>query len=286
MYQLTSTTDGNGLTTYNVSVAGDLSNITTITNNNGNTLTIGNGTTTVNTNGTAAVDPNSNATDIATIGDIVNTINNVSWLVAGNGDIKENITAGEVVNFVDGNNTVAVVTANATTGGADVTYHVEGDLTNITSISNNEGTTISLGNNTVNVNNATVSNVANGTNATDAVNLAQLNASKAYVKAGNFTTVTSTSDANGTTYIVNAEKTVVTEGDNVNITTTTTAEGLTTYTVNVAGELNNITTINNNGTTFTFGNGTTTVSDEGKSKYLNRCKYHGCGNHWRYCEYD
>ncbi|MGQ8820417.1 YadA-like family protein, partial [Bibersteinia trehalosi] len=263
--QLSSSTDGNGLTTYNVSVAGDLTNITSITNNAGNTITVGNGTTITNTNGTAAVDPNSNATDIATIGDIVNTINNVSWTVAGNGEDVEKITAGEVVNFVDGNNTVAVVTANATTGGADVTYHVEGDLTNITSISNNEGTTISLGNNTVNVNNATVSNVANGTNATDAVNLAQLNASKAYVKAGNFTTVTSTSDANGTTYIVNAEKTVVTEGDNVNITTTTTAEGLTTYTVNVAGELNNITTINNNGTTFTFGNGTTTVSDEGKA---------------------
>ncbi|AHG87370.1 Autotransporter adhesin [Bibersteinia trehalosi USDA-ARS-USMARC-190] len=259
------TQDADGNINVSYDVAGDLTNITSITNNAGNTITVGNGTTITNTNGTAAVDPNSNATDIATIGDIVNTINNVSWTVAGNGADVEKITAGEVVNFVDGNNTVAVVTANATTGGADVTYHVEGDLTNITSISNNDGTSISLGNNTVNVNNATVSNVANGTNATDAVNLAQLNASKAYVKAGNFTTVTSTSDANGTTYIVNAEKTVVAEGDNVNITTTTTAEGLTTYTVNVAGELNNITTINNNGTTFTFGNGTTTVSDEGKA---------------------
>ncbi|AHG80892.1 Autotransporter adhesin [Bibersteinia trehalosi USDA-ARS-USMARC-188] len=259
------TQDENGTISVSYDVAGDLTNITSITNNAGNTITVGNGTTITNTNGTAAVDPNSNATDIATIGDIVNTINNVSWTVAGNGADVEKITAGEVVNFVDGNNTVAVVTANATTGGADVAYHVEGDLTNITSISNNEGTTISLGNNTVNVNNATVSNVANGTNATDAVNLAQLNASKAYVKAGNFTTVTSTSDANGTTYIVNAEKTVVAEGDNVNITTTTTAEGLTTYTVNVAGELNNITTISNANTTLTVGNGETTV-ENGKAQ--------------------
>ncbi|OAQ14961.1 hypothetical protein F480_09615 [Bibersteinia trehalosi Y31] len=83
--QLSSSTDGNGLTTYNVSVAGDLTNITSITNNAGNTITVGNGTTITNTNGTAAVDSNSNATDIATIGDIVNTINNVSWTVAGNG---------------------------------------------------------------------------------------------------------------------------------------------------------------------------------------------------------
>ncbi|MGQ8821718.1 hypothetical protein ACUQJD_11070, partial [Bibersteinia trehalosi] len=176
-----------------------------ITNNAGNTITVGNGTTITNTNGTAAVEPNSNATDIATIGDIVNTINNVSWTVAGNGEDVEKITAGEVVNFVDGNNTVAVVTTNATTGGADVTYHVEGDLTNITSISNNNGTTISLGNNTVNVNNATVSNVANGTNATDAVNLAQLNASKVAVEAGNHATISTTTNADGsTTYTVNA----------------------------------------------------------------------------------
>ncbi|MGQ8821721.1 hypothetical protein, partial [Bibersteinia trehalosi] len=131
---LTSSTDGKGLTTYNISVEGELSNITTITNNQGKTLTIGNGTTEVQPNGKAKVTENSNVTDIATVGDIVNTINNVSWAVAGNGDVKENITASEVVNFVDGNNTVAVVTSTAA-GGANVTYNVEGDLTNITSIS-------------------------------------------------------------------------------------------------------------------------------------------------------
>ncbi|MGQ8821750.1 hypothetical protein ACUQJD_11240, partial [Bibersteinia trehalosi] len=63
---------------------------------------------------------------------------------------------------------------------------VEGALSNITSISNN-GTEIKLGDNTVNVNNSTISNVANGTNATDAVNLQQLNASKTYVQKGNHT---------------------------------------------------------------------------------------------------
>ncbi|OAQ14956.1 hypothetical protein F480_09590 [Bibersteinia trehalosi Y31] len=263
--QLSSSTDGNGLTTYNVSVAGDLTNITSITNNAGNTITVGNGTTITNTNGTAAVDPNSNATDIATIGDIVNTINNVSWSVAGNGAITENITAGEVVNFVDGNNTVAVVTANATTGGADVTYHVEGDLTNITSISNNEGTTISLGNNTVNVNNATVSNVANGTNATDAVNLAQLNASKVAVEAGNHTTISTTTNADGsTTYTVNANHTAVEAGTNVQLSSSTDGNGLTTYNVSVAGDLTNITSITNNaGNTITVGNGTTITNTNG-----------------------
>ncbi|MGQ8821728.1 hypothetical protein, partial [Bibersteinia trehalosi] len=113
------------------------------------------------------------ATDIATVGDIVKTINNVSWAVAGNGAVKENITAGEVVNFVNGNNSVAVVTANNTTGGVDVKFNVEGALSNITSLTNN-GTTITIGdtnnNNVVNVNGANITNVANGTNATDAVN--------------------------------------------------------------------------------------------------------------------
>ncbi|AGH37982.1 Autotransporter adhesin [Bibersteinia trehalosi USDA-ARS-USMARC-192] len=262
---VTTTTDGKGLTTYNVSVTGDLTNITSITNNEGNKLTIGNGTTTVDA-GKAKVSNNSNATDIATVGDIVNTINNVSWAVAGNGAVKENITAGEVVNFVNGNNTVAVVTANTSTGGADVKFNVEGALSNITSLTNNNGTQITLGdtnnNNVVNVNGANITNVANGTNATDAVNLQQLNASKSVVKAGNYTTVTSTSDANGTVYTVNAEKSVVKAGNNVNVTTETDGKGLTNYTVKVEGDLTNISSITNNGTTIKVGveNGNNTVN--------------------------
>ncbi|OAQ15818.1 hypothetical protein F480_02905 [Bibersteinia trehalosi Y31] len=262
---VTTTTDGKGLTTYNVSVTGDLTNITSITNNEGNKLTIGNGTTTVDA-GKAKVSNNSNATDIATVGDIVNTINNVSWAVAGNGAVKENITAGEVVNFVNGNNTVAVVTANTSTGGADVKFNVEGALSNITSLTNNNGTQITLGdtnnNNVVNVNGANITNVANGTNATDAVNLQQLNASKSVVKAGNYTTVTSISDANGTVYTVNAEKSVVKAGNNVNVTTETDGKGLTNYTVKVEGDLTNISSITNNGTTIKVGveNGNNTVN--------------------------
>ncbi|WP_156508451.1 hypothetical protein [Bibersteinia trehalosi] len=42
---------------------------------------MGNGETTVE-NGKAQVASNSNATDIATVGDIVNTLNNISWSVA------------------------------------------------------------------------------------------------------------------------------------------------------------------------------------------------------------
>ncbi|RRN01795.1 hypothetical protein EIM44_09785, partial [Bibersteinia trehalosi] len=266
---ITTTTTAEGLTTYTVNVAGELNNITTI-NNNGTTFTFGNGTTTVSDEGKANISTGANTTDVATIGDIVNTINNVSWTIAGNGINVDKITAGEVVNFVNGTNTVAVVTTNATTGGADVTYHVEGALTNITSIADNNGTQITLGdvngNNTVNVNGATISNVSAGVNGTDAVNLDQLNASKTYIDAGNFTTVTTTTNADGsTTYVVNAEKSVVEAGDNVNVTTTTTAEGLTTYTVNVAGNLNNITTISNANTTLTVGNGETTV-ENGKAQ--------------------
>ncbi|OAQ14962.1 hypothetical protein F480_09620 [Bibersteinia trehalosi Y31] len=108
------------------------------------------------------------------------------------------------------------MTANETTGGADVTYHVEGDLTNITSISNNNGTTITLGDNTVNVNNATITNVGPAVNGTDAVNLDQLNASKTAVEAGNHTTITTSTNVDGSTnYIVNANHTAVEAGTNV-----------------------------------------------------------------------
>ncbi|MGQ8821742.1 hypothetical protein, partial [Bibersteinia trehalosi] len=78
----------------------------------------------------------------------------------------------------------------STTNATEVTYHVEGDLTNITSITNNGSssirfgdnattltggnTTVNLGNGTVNVNNSTISHVAPGVNGTDAVNVDQL----------------------------------------------------------------------------------------------------------------
>ncbi|MGQ8821733.1 hypothetical protein ACUQJD_11145, partial [Bibersteinia trehalosi] len=94
------------------------------------------------------------------------------------------VTAGNNVNLT-----------STTDGEGLTTYNVsvEGALTNISSISNGD-TVINLGDKTVNVNNSTISNVANGTNATDAVNLQQLNASKTYVTQGNYTTVTSTTN--------------------------------------------------------------------------------------------
>ncbi|TCT17481.1 trimeric autotransporter adhesin, partial [Bibersteinia trehalosi] len=269
------TQDADGNINVSYDVAGDLTNITSITNNAGNTITVGNGTTTVNTSGTAAVDPNSNATDIATIGDIVNTINNVSWTVAGNGEDVEKITAGEVVNFVDGNNTVAVVTANETTGGVDVTYHVEGDLANITSISNNNGTTISLGNNTVNVNNATISNVAEGVNGTDAVNVNQLNSSIASVTwkvTGNHSEENATVVGNGTVSF-NDSDTITANVEGMNISFDVKAGDLSSNangTVSFSSSNGSVATvdqvadaINNSGWQTTLSNGNTTVINPG-----------------------
>ncbi|WP_324682268.1 YadA-like family protein [Bibersteinia trehalosi] len=66
------------------------------------------------------------------------------------------------------------------------------ELQEINSISNNNGTTITLGdannNNTVNINNATISNVAPGVNGTDAVNVDQLEKVNATANAGWFMT--------------------------------------------------------------------------------------------------
>ncbi|MDY5105770.1 MAG: ESPR-type extended signal peptide-containing protein, partial [Actinobacillus minor] len=60
--------------------------------------------------------------------------------------------------------------------------------------------------NGANMSNATITNVGNGTNATDAVNLQQLNATKTYVKSGKNTNVTTTTNADGSkNYTVNAE---------------------------------------------------------------------------------
>ncbi|AHG81406.1 Autotransporter adhesin [Bibersteinia trehalosi USDA-ARS-USMARC-188] len=101
------------------------------------------------------------------------------------------------------------------------------ELQEINSISNNNGTTITLGdannNNTVNINNATISNVAPGVNGTDAVNVDQLEKVNATANAG-WTITTNEGNAtynvkpNATVDLRNADGNIVISQDNGNIT--------------------------------------------------------------------
>ncbi|MDY3331277.1 MAG: hypothetical protein SOX43_04885, partial [Pelistega sp.] len=96
----------------------------------------------------------------------------------------------------------------------------------------NDGANINVGSSTGSP--VKITNVANGTNPNDAVNLSQLNATRTSVVAGNNTNVTEQPLANGgTTYKIDAEKTVVTTGTGLTVTTSggDSANNVTTYNV-------------------------------------------------------
>ncbi|TCT13932.1 autotransporter adhesin, partial [Bibersteinia trehalosi] len=225
------TTSGDGLTTYKVSVEGDLSNISSISNGN-TSISLNDGTINVNNATITNVKAGVNGTDAVNVDQLekVNATANAGWnITTNNATDSHNVKPNTAVDLNNGDGNI-VITQNA----GNITFDLASNLTNISNIGNGNGTNISLNDGDISVNNATISNVANGTNASDAVNLSQLKASRSGVEAGNYTTVTSTTNADGSTvYTVNAEKTVVEAGNNIAITSTTTAKGLTTYTVGV-----------------------------------------------------
>ena len=70
---------------------------------------------------------------------------------------------------------------------------------------------VSINKDGINAGNKPITNVSNGTNGTDAVNLSQLNATKTKVEGDKGVTVTSTQNTDGgTTYKVTADTTTVT----------------------------------------------------------------------------
>ncbi|MDG4948348.1 YadA-like family protein [Actinobacillus equuli subsp. haemolyticus] len=249
----------------------------------------------------------------ATVGDVVNALNNVSWTIQGNNADKDKVTAGNQVNFVNGAGTTADVTSNGTqtnvtfnvnksgltVNNGKVTANQPGDtfataedvakaitdseltstvvsgnnnlvVTNTTTgnntefkvtLSNNLDLTdkgsVKIGNTTLNndgltvgntsvtadgvkVGNVTINNdgidaggnkitnVANGTNATDAVNVSQLDAKTAAAKTelanGNTTTVTPKTGDNGQTiYTVEVNKAPVTINSTTGVAETSAA---------------------------------------------------------------
>ncbi|MGQ8821713.1 hypothetical protein ACUQJD_11045, partial [Bibersteinia trehalosi] len=186
------------------------------------------------------------------------------------------VTAGNNVNLT-----------STTDGKGLTTYNVsvEGELTNITSITNGN-TSIKLGdengNNTVNINNATISNVAAGVNGTDAVNVDQLEKVNSTANAGWNITTNKGKDSynvkpNATVDLRNTDGNIVISQENGNITfglanalnNISTISNGTNNSIRL-GDNNNISSIISNGTTFTFGEGNTTINTtSGKAELVN-----------------
>ncbi|USZ14040.1 YadA-like family protein [Moraxella sp. FZFQ2102] len=101
---------------------------TTVTNTpEGIKVEVNTGNTTVGTDGKAAPLAPADANKVATVGDIVNTINNTGWNLKENGTQKDLVTASNVVNFVDGAGTTANITTNQDGTISNVTYNVKYD---------------------------------------------------------------------------------------------------------------------------------------------------------------
>ncbi|WGE41513.1 YadA-like family protein [Actinobacillus equuli] len=79
---------------------------------------------TVNNDGIANTEAGDVNNSFATVGDVVNALNNVSWIIQGNGETKDQVTAGNKVNFINGNGTTAVVNTNAEGTVTNVSFDV------------------------------------------------------------------------------------------------------------------------------------------------------------------
>ena len=196
---------------------------------------------------------------------VVQAVNDLSskntaygWKVkseGGTGSGEQNVNNGETVIFVAGKN------MTITQDGKKFTYATADDVTfNKVTVGGNEfntnGLTIvngpSMTKTGINAGNKTITNVANGVNNNDAVNVSQLNAAKSNVAAGtNVANVTTTTNADQSkTYTVNAIGTNVTSNSNL-ITATKTATAnntnnqTNTYTISL--KTKNVTANNNSG---------------------------------------
>ena len=167
---------------------------------------------------------------------VVNAINASSkyvWKVTSDGGKNQSlqaVTNNETVTFAAGNNMEVMQDPNDL---KKFIYSTKNDVTfNKVTVGGNEFNTngLTIGNGGpsmtktgIDAGNKKITNVANGTNNNDAVNVSQLNAAKSNVAKGtNIASVTTSSTPQGTTYTVNAIGTNVTSNNNL-ITATKTA---------------------------------------------------------------
>ncbi|WP_167470016.1 YadA-like family protein [Vreelandella andesensis] len=139
----------------------------------------------------------------------VSAVANTGWDVQTNGDTATNVAPGDTVQFLNGQN-IAI-----TRDGTDITV-ATADSVAFDDVTITGGPTLSGGG--IDMNNTTISNLADGVNAQDAVNLSQLEtsaaASKTEVAGGtNVASVNRATGADGQDiYTVNAQGTSVSAG--------------------------------------------------------------------------
>ena len=226
---------------------------------------------TTNTDG-KAVAPTTNG--IATTDNVTQAINNSGWKVTSannggttNGTTSEKVSPGDTVTFSAGKNIVL------DQAGKQFTYSLnkDVDLTNGGSLTigdtkiNNDGMTITGGPSVtktgINAGNKKITNVAAGTDDTDAVNVKQLKSAKTEVKEGTGVTVVKSQGTDGhDIYTVSATGTAAADPTKLKAgkNTTVTGDGSTAtpYKVNVEGDLADISSITN-------GNGSGKISFAG-----------------------
>ena len=201
------------------------------------------GATITDTNG-KAVPPTTNG--VATTDNVAQAINRSGWNVTSannggttNGTTSEKVSPGDTVTFSAGKNIVLDQAGKQFTYSLnkDVDLTKDGSLTIGDTKVNNDGLTITGGPSVtktgINAGNKKITNVAPGTDDTDAVNVKQLKSAKTEVKAGTNVTVDKTQGADGhDIYTVNATatggtasswniKSSATDGKNKGITTAT-----------------------------------------------------------------
>ena len=209
-----------------------------------------------------AVAPTTNG--IATTDNVTQAINNSGWKVTSannggttNGTTSEKVSPGNTVTFSAGKNIVLDQAGKQFTYSLnkDVDLTKDGSLTIGDTVINNAGMTITGGPSVtktgINAGNKKITNVAPGTDDTDAVNVKQLKAAKTEVKAGAGVTVAKSQGAEGQDiYTVSStgatgstDPSKLVDGKNTKVEGDGTAA--TPYKVNVEGDLADISSITN-----------------------------------------
>ena len=151
-------------------------------------------TTTISAGNDGQVNTPANGDAPVTATSVANAINNTYWNVVANDNTKEAVKAGNTVKFIDGKN--ISISQNGKEFTIATSNNVSFDHVGVGPISIDKDAGVNAGN-------KKITNVANGTAPSDAVNVSQLNAAKnaakTEVKAGKNTSVTSETGANGQT---------------------------------------------------------------------------------------
>ena len=212
--------------------------------------------TAVTSNITSAPNGTSTATtptSLVTAGDVANAINNSGWQLQANGDTASLVKPGNTVQFLDGQNIKITRDGNNITVATadDVTFNsvTTGDLTV------KPGSTVDMGGNKI-------TNVAAGTDPTDAVNVSQLKdataAATTKVTGDQGVTVTPTTNADGSTTYNVAAKT-----DNTTIKVDPATGNLTAVTSGITSAPNGTSTADNPTSLVTAGDVATAINNSG-----------------------